>query len=47
MPKLAAECRLSTFDFKFATGVSKQQIQELSALTFIERNERIKTIAAP
>ncbi len=32
---------LSTFDFKFATGVPKQQIQELSALTFIERNENV------
>ncbi|WP_063655427.1 IS21-like element helper ATPase IstB [Candidatus Arsenophonus triatominarum] len=33
--------QLSTFDFKFATGVPKQQIQELSALTFIERNENV------
>ncbi len=32
---------LSTFDFKFATGVLKQQIRELSALTFIERNENV------
>lgn len=32
---------LDTFDFKFATGVPKQQLQELSALTFIERNENI------
>ncbi|WP_334469673.1 IS21-like element helper ATPase IstB [Arsenophonus sp. PmNCSU2021_1] len=32
---------LSSFDFKFATGVPKQQIQELSALTFIERNENV------
>lgn len=32
---------LSGFDFKFATGVPKQQIQELSALTFIERNENV------
>ncbi|WP_334469160.1 IS21-like element helper ATPase IstB [Arsenophonus sp. PmNCSU2021_1] len=32
---------LNTFDFKFATSVPKQQIQELSALTFIERNENV------
>lgn len=32
---------LNSFDFKFATGVPKQQIQELSTLTFIERNENI------
>lgn len=32
---------LSAFDFKFATGIPKQQIQELSALTFIERNENV------
>jgi len=36
-----AHKELSTFDFKFATGVPKQQIQELSALTFIERNENV------
>ena len=32
---------LGTFDFKFATGVPKKQVQELSALTFIERNENV------
>lgn len=32
---------LSAFDFTFATGVPKAQIQELSALTFIERNENV------
>jgi DNA replication protein DnaC len=32
---------LSTFDFRFATGVPKQQITELSALSFIERNENV------
>ncbi|MGL4733683.1 MAG: IS21-like element helper ATPase IstB [Enterovibrio sp.] len=37
----SAHKELSTFDFKFATGVPKQQIQELSALTFIERNENV------
>jgi DNA replication protein DnaC len=32
---------LSAFDFRFATGVPKQQITELSALSFIERNENV------
>lgn len=41
MAGFPAHKELSTFDFKFATGVPKQQIQELSALTFIERNENV------
>jgi DNA replication protein DnaC len=32
---------LSSFDFTFATGVPKQQVNELSALTFIERCENV------
>lgn len=32
---------LSDFDFQFATGVPKAQINELAALTFIERNENV------
>ena len=32
---------LNDFDFKFATGVPKQQVQALSALTFVERKENI------
>ena len=36
-----AHKELGSFDFKFATGVPKKQIQELSALTFIERNENV------
>lgn len=41
MAGFPANKELSTFDFKFATGVPKQQIHELSALTFIERNENV------
>lgn len=36
-----ARKELNSFDFKFATGVPKQQITELSALSFIERNENV------
>ncbi|ARR48217.1 AAA family ATPase [Photobacterium damselae subsp. damselae] len=32
---------LESFDFKFATGVPKQQIKELSTLSFIERRENL------
>ena len=32
---------LRTFNFKFATGVPKKQVQELSALTFTERHENV------
>ncbi len=39
MEEFPAHKALSVFDFKFATGIPKQQIQELSALTFIEQNE--------
>ncbi|MEX9569346.1 IS21-like element helper ATPase IstB [Providencia vermicola] len=41
MAGFPAHKALSAFDFKFATGIPKQQIQELSALTFIERNENV------
>ncbi|WP_283130565.1 IS21-like element helper ATPase IstB [Enterovibrio norvegicus] len=41
MAGFPAHKELDTFDFKFATGVPKPQIQELSALTFIERNENV------
>lgn len=41
MAGFPAHKELNTFDFKFATSVPKQQIQELSALTFIERNENV------
>ena len=33
--------RLDSFDFAFATGVSKKQIEDLAALGFIERKENI------
>lgn len=32
---------LDEFDYEFATGVPKSMVQELSALTFIERNENV------
>ncbi|MCF1432200.1 MAG: IS21-like element helper ATPase IstB [Shewanella sp.] len=32
---------LGSFDFEFASGVPKRQIQELSSLSFIERHENI------
>ncbi|MGL5249594.1 MAG: IS21-like element helper ATPase IstB [Enterovibrio sp.] len=41
MAGFPAHKELSSFDFKFATGAPKQQIQELSALTFIERHENV------
>ena len=41
MAGFPAHKELGTFDFKFATGVPKQQIQALSALTFVERHENV------
>ncbi|QBY41611.1 Insertion sequence putative ATP-binding protein [Arsenophonus nasoniae] len=41
MAGFPAHKELNTSDFKFATGIPKQHIQELSALTFIERNENV------
>lgn len=41
MAGFPARKELSTFDFCFATGVPKQQITELSALSFIDRNENV------
>src|SRR5262245_2625359 len=32
---------LDEFDYEFATGVPKSMVQELSALSFIERNENV------
>ncbi|QBY45082.1 IS21-like element helper ATPase IstB [Arsenophonus nasoniae] len=40
MAGFPAHKELNTFDFKFATGIPKQHT-ELSALTFIERNENV------
>lgn len=36
-----ANKRLEDFDFNFATGVSKKQIEDLSSLSFIERKENL------
>jgi DNA replication protein DnaC len=41
MAGFPAHKELSAFDFTFATGVPKQQVKDLSALTFIERNENV------
>ncbi|MGL5291478.1 MAG: IS21-like element helper ATPase IstB [Vibrionaceae bacterium] len=41
MAGFPAHKELSSFDFKFAASAPKQQIQELSALTFIERHENV------
>lgn len=32
---------IESYDFNFATGAPKQQIQELASLTFIERAENV------
>ena len=37
---------LDDFDFKFATGVPKKQIQELSSLAFVERRENVVLLGA-
>lgn len=41
MAGFPAHKELSQFDFKFATGVPKAQINELSTLSFIERHENV------
>ena len=32
---------IDEFDYEFATGVPKSTVQQLSALSFIERNENV------
>lgn len=44
MAGFPAHKELETFDFKFATGVPKQQIKELSGLSFIERHENLVSL---
>ncbi len=41
MAGFPANKALSSFDFTFATGVPRQHIKALSALTFIERHENV------
>ncbi len=41
MAGFPAHKELENFDFKFATGVPKQQIKELTSLSFIDRNENV------
>ena len=41
MAGFPARKELESFDFRFATGVPKKLITELSALTFIERRENV------
>ena len=40
-PRLPAIKTLEDYDFGFATGVPKTQIQELASLAFVERAENI------